>query len=251
MSGALQPLPVASALHEILETDRLPFPARLEAIHGLPQDLGGPEVEAISAFLRSPPPDSGGVVEKNDLLNVLRAQATPPTGFTRLLADICRDPRQDDVLRDYALQHAVLWYAKSENQDLVIEMLRDALTETQTSMAGTALTGLHTLFERHQAVEASLVRQAALDILANPAAGELARITSLRIAGALRLEDALPAAREVLQGTASVPLRIAALATVGDLGSRADLATLSEIESKQDQRLEAAVHRAIAQLTGI
>ncbi|MCW5553212.1 MAG: hypothetical protein KIS67_13765 [Verrucomicrobiae bacterium] len=153
---------------------------------------------------------------KNDILNVLRMQNSPPPGFTDTLISIWSNPAQDVVLRDYALQHLFVWYEQGALD------AADARTEIEdtlfgaacqfNSLAGTALLGLHRLSAADPAFSHGEINRLALRLIQSPATDLATRITAIQICAERGLKEALPAIEAVAQASDCVPLRLSASA---------------------------------------
>ena len=94
--------------HEATTADR--YEARNAALRSLARcrDLNADDVQALMAYLRT----TGGALHvereaalKNDVLNLLRNQATLPDGLADLLMEMFACKAQPSEVRDYALQH--------------------------------------------------------------------------------------------------------------------------------------------------
>ena len=110
---AVSPEDVSAAVavvcgHEAATADR--YEARNAALRSLSRcrDLNANDVRALMDYLRA----TGGVLRvereaalKNDVLNLLRHQATLPDGLVELLMEMFVRDEQPSIVRDYALQH--------------------------------------------------------------------------------------------------------------------------------------------------
>lgn len=243
---------VPPSLRGIVGLDpRLDFHGRLAAIHALGRDLSPAEVQCLGDFLQGqfdPPDPRGTTVLKNDLMDKLLEQRQPPPALVPLLIGLFRDPRQDIVLRDYAVQHLVSWAQEVGPQPAIEPVLWEALAETQSSLAGTALLGLHRLAAQDQTMDRARLAAAALRLAGDPKVGELARITALRVCGEVNVGEALPLALALAEKAPSVPLRIAALASLGELGGPSEVPFLQTVTNRHEPRLLPAAQSALRRL---
>lgn len=219
-----------TTFRRIVGTDPAPIGLRLKAVHGLGESLTPNQLAALTVFLKLPPPPNepnreGLRVLKNDLLNVLRHQASPPPGLTDLLIAIHRDPTQDPVLRDYALQHLVVWYEQgAPDTPKAREQIRavlEAAARGHDSLAGTALLGLHRLSAREPAFEAAKIDRLALHLVRSGATDPATRITAVAVCAERGLTEALPNIAALMDDPACVPLRLAAHAAWSRLSALA------------------------------
>jgi hypothetical protein len=224
------------------------FEQRIAAVHRLGAGLTASEVDELYEFLLTHGPDS---LVKNDILNVLRSQQTPPPRLIELLTAIYNDTQQDPPLRDYALQHAALSYHGSALDDRrrIIQLLWLGVKEAHSSSAGTAIMGLQRLAREDALVDARQVAEAALTMAANPSANELARITATQVCGRLGVQAAVPTAETLSQSGASVPLRMAAIATLGDLGGPPQRALLERLAANPEPRMKRAALASLQRLS--
>ena len=115
--------------------------------------LNDTDREVLYNFLRQHTAADGGQlgqVLKNQLLDVLCAMQPPPQDLGELLKQIYQDQGQDIVLRDYAVQHMVVYYQqmaaatgvddriRSDELKQTQQTLWSALDNTGSSIAGTA-----------------------------------------------------------------------------------------------------------------
>lgn len=239
---------VPPTIGRIVNTDgTVSFNERLAAVRFLGTRLSGEEIEGLHDFLLVRNRDS---LVKNDILNKLRTQDTLPAGLTDVLAAIYEDQQQDPPLRHYALQHAALGYGKAAVEDKVRiqNLLWSATTEINSGIPGTALLGLKHLAEVDPNVDESKVGEAALSIATNPQANELARITAMRICGELGVRQILSTAMAFSESAQSVSLRMAAIATVGDLGGAAQKELLQRLAMDSEPRVQTAAQSALQRL---
>lgn len=222
------------------------------------------DVEALYAFLedaRVPEGlEPGDVHElKNEMLNSLRCMPVPPRDLGRELIRIHRNPDQDEVIRDYALQHLGLWYehirlggatvARREEELAGIRaVLRAALEQTDGSFAGTALlVSLH-LSGRFSEFSRADIGRAAHAMAGDGACADMTRTTAIRVCGQLGLAEALSTALDVAGGSGPVVLRMAAIATVGDIGGPETATVLEGVAGDPDARIRSAGDAALQQM---
>lgn len=217
-------------LRRIVGTEPASIGERLKAVHGLGPSLTRNPIAILTVFLKQPPPATESNLEgwralKNDLLNVLRHQTSPPSGLTDLLIAMHRDPAQDRVLRDYALQHLVVWYEQGapdspDGRGKIRAVLQEA-AQGNDSLAGTALLGLHRLSASDSEGEAPPINDLALNLVRSAATDPAARITAVAICAERGLVEALPDIATLADSTASEPLRLAATTALRRLGALA------------------------------
>lgn len=240
-----------------------PFAARLSKVHALGTRLSREEIDALYLFLHTTGPRPGTLIGgehvlKNDILNTLRKQENPPPDLAATLCGLYRDARQDVVTRDYAVQHLISFRQElptglaATNDRLAAAEVRDtlweAVTEHGSSVAGTALLGLHRLASEDRAIDSNQVVAAAVNLLQASDTSDLSRITAVQVCAQRRLREALPATIALARGSPSLAVRLSAIAAIGDLGGAPEQALLEELEAEGDRHLQPAVQSALKRL---
>jgi hypothetical protein len=225
------------------------FSMRLQAVKALGNQLSRAEIEALYAFLSSSTGRDCSL--KNEVIHKLRQQLPPPADLLAVLRQFHRDPQQDIVIRDYALQHLVAEYQNNPAQvvsNRISDILWADLTETNNSIAGTALLGLHRLCGLEQSIDSNQVNTAALELALNSSVGELARITPLQVCAQRQLKGAIPAAKALANEGASLALRISVIAAVGGLGGPDEKQFLELLAAEGNKHLQPAIKSALKRL---
>jgi hypothetical protein len=237
---------------------------RLSAIDALPRHLTDFELQALYDFLREKTPaDDGqlGQVLKNKLLDFLCAMSPPPSGLLDVLGQLYQDRDQNVVIRDYAIQHLTVFYGQVGNaagMDPLLQstdlkqartLLWQAVSETDSSIAGTALLGLTRLSQQGWTdVDGSKVGSAALKLAGDGSASELSRITAFQVCAKLGVADALPLALGSAQEGDTIPLRISAIGALGALGGEDQIPLLSQLIQENNDRLKLPAQHALNQI---
>jgi hypothetical protein len=249
---ALATASVPASVYQILvPTASTSFAERVARIHAL-KDLTAQEVQAIYGYLLSP---SSAASERrqeenwlrNDLMDKLTSQAALPKDLVQVLVAIFQDPAQDVVMRDYAVQHMRPTYVQAgpEQRDILQQALWYALTETDSSIAGTALLALQDLARDYKEIAPDRLGEAALNLAGDERCGELSRITAVQVCGRLGLQQAGPLLLQLAQNAASVPLQIASIAALGDVGDETARSYLQQRAGQADPRLQPALQTAL------
>ncbi|MBI3879311.1 MAG: hypothetical protein HY301_04515 [Verrucomicrobia bacterium] len=254
----MRPAPVPAAIRPIV-ADQLHFIERLAAVKKISgRELSPAEVKALLGFLLNKAPGTPGelMVEaavKNEVLNRLVLGVRPLDGLTDVLIALHHDREQDAVMRDYAIQHLIVLHerlpaANSAEREKIELVLWEALAEKDSSIAGTALLGLHNLALGGAQLDTTRLGEDAVALARDESAGELARITALQVCAGRGLAEALPSATALAGGAPTVPLQISAIAALGRLGSARDLPALTELAGGTNARLQPAARTALATL---
>ena len=235
--------------------DSTDYHTRLKAVHALGKELSDNEVSALLVLLNRKKGDDDLPLEqvnalKNDIVNVLKAQTRKPLDLANNLMAMYYDKSHDGVWRDYCVQHLGDFYLQIDNAGelkLARNLFWVATHETDSSIAGTALIALANNIDQSD-VTREAVANTSLLLSADPKCGELAKITALQICANLGEKKVLPTARQIADSTASVPLRISAIAALGTLGDESDRALLGKYAASTDTRLRTAAQSALKRL---
>lgn len=237
------------------------YTKRLEAIVPLRSKVTEEEKAAVYGFLLEPNEEDSrqmGQVLKNQLLDALCLQRPPLPDLADTVVQMYRDPRQNVVLRDYAVQHMVPLYeslaetpsseATDAAQQMMREALQDALSETGSSIAGTALLGMARLSMANSGFDQFTVSSVALSLAQDATVSELVQISSAQVCARLQVRDALPAFIEKIKTAQNTPIQLAAIAALGDLGGRSEEEFLSQLGMSGRDRFKPAIDGALARL---
>lgn len=171
----------------------------------------------------------------DELITTLRVDGTDNVELSNHLAAIATDSNFDLIVRDYALQHLGHIREEGGDPDVIDRTLRSALSETQNTLAGTALLALN----RYS--ESSTLGVNALTIATNQSNDLRSRLTALQVAGKQGHSEALPLAVSIA-GDEGQPttLRMSAIATIGDLQAGEHASLLQQLSQSNDDRLRSA-----------
>lgn len=221
--GKVRLAPALPSLEKALGLEsRLSFALRLEVVHALDalklDDRQADQLLAFVAEKRLPAGLSASqlLALKNDVLNVLVLRPASAVAVVTTLRAIHDDPSQDPGLRDYALQ------AMSElSVTAGTEPQWRAVQGNDPALAATAMLQLLS-FSREGKLSVSgktRLAQSAAKLAADVTQPETSRATALQVCGQLKFAEARSVAWATAQSPkASYPFRIAAIATLGDLG---------------------------------
>jgi len=235
----------------------------------LTRKLSADDISALMDFLNQRAADRSDMRAiafngvKNDVLDVLLRQDVLPKGIGLQLVEMYNDKSLDTMWRDYCVQFVTNYYerrwiyadssqtvskdanTKVAGREVIEAVYWDALKETDTTIAGTALLGLNSLAQQDPAIDRERVSQAAVDLLSNPEVGEPTRITAFSIAASLGNQKALPEARVIAQTGETVTLRMAAIAAIGRLGSVSDIELLASLAHDGEERIRRIAKNAL------
>ncbi|AHF94697.1 hypothetical protein OPIT5_23625 [Opitutaceae bacterium TAV5] len=205
----------------------LPFDERLAVVHALPAILSPDHIVALTAFVsaRSGPAglDAGEIYAlKNDAINALTRQQGFVEKLVPILAGVYADRKQDAVMRDYALQHlAVIALDGSKAYKWVQHWQAVGAADAEPELAATAMLHLVSASEKNSlsAAQKQKLESAALRMASDKDKPDVSRITALQVCTRLKVSAARQLAFSLAQSPeAGFPLRISAIAALGDLG---------------------------------
>ncbi len=235
-----------------------PYTKRSAAIQRLRGGITTEEKRALYGYLATYSAEDEtqiGHVLKNNVMSALVAQHPTLPDLAPQLVAISANPGLHVVIRDYAVQHCVVLYEELNQipeAQVSRRHLRDglyqALTETNNSLAGTALLGMSRLSLEDADFDRGRIQRAALKCATDSRTGELARITALQVCAQMGLETALPVCVSLAEGTGDAPLRLSAIAALGQLGGAEAVPLLTHILAEKNDRFHPAATRALKRL---
>jgi hypothetical protein len=222
------------------------------------QILTDEERKDLLAYLAQSKPGSLSADEweerVNELLNLLRCQPEGVPGLADLLIHIVSsDP--DPVLRMYALQHLAMWIPNEpavKNRVAMIDLLKRLANTPGDELAGSAVLFLNDQAQLPRSNDAlvsdEMIERAALRLVNDKLSRPDVRITALHACAARRMQDAAPTARIIATDpTLMIPLRKAAIYTLGELGNIEDRELLESLASS-NPKLAAATAPALKKI---
>lgn len=243
--------------------ERSDYSARMKAIGQLSRNLTEEEITALRQFLWQPYEAEsklslrGFNAIKNDVLAALINQEQPVIGLGLQLAEMFRDRTLDSVWRDYSVQfmatlYQVRWQPETggdhPEQVVLREAYEDALRDVESTCAGTALIGMEMLAKKYPEFQEMDLSHKALIIAKQSSASEASRIAAVLMCGRFKNEKVREEVRMLAQVGETVPLRLAAVNCLAEIGEEADIYTLQSMLDSEDQILQKAVARAIDRL---
>jgi hypothetical protein len=243
---------------------------RLKAAREISTDLTNEELKQFIAFLSKPLDDrtrENELLAINQVMDQLRVSGMACGEYATALCGLIRDPNIDPVVRDYAIQHSIQWIRDAQDEqspakvseedrkrmlDCIVSFLQQPASLHETGY-GTALNVVSTLESGYPEETADIFTLCAPRI-GEVAAGRESSPLANRIS-AIQALPALPDRDEALTLVRSMvadvptgsPVRLVAIATLGALGDKSDLATLRQIQ-KDDSRVSYAARSAATRL---
>jgi len=247
-----------------LDPQNATYNARVKAMHQLTRKLAADDCQALQLFLAGgtsgrnalKPLEFDGL--KNDVLGILLRQEVIPDGLSQQVIDMYHDQGNDETWRNYCIQYMVPCYqalatsttdtnAAAERQEIV-DACWGALAEKNKSIAGTSLICLETMSRTHPEIDREKLAGTAVALASDETCGEATRITAFGVCSSMGKTGLLPTAKALAQTGDTIPLRMAAIAAVGDLGGKDDAELLRSLAADSDKRIASCSHSALDRL---
>ena len=222
------------------------------------RSLSEEDRESLLSFLRQGQPKgmAAGEWEErvNEILNLLRSQSGRVPGLAEAMMKMAQGDA-NPVLRMYALQHIAMWIPEEpskESREAMMGYLRELSWSADDPLAGSAVLFLSDLERDGELPEGFVadgkIVETALRIASDSSAKPDVRIAALHACVDQGTAAALPAAR-IIAADASlmIPLRKAAIHTIGQFGLPDDAALLKSLAAELPS-LAAATVPALARI---
>ena len=230
---------------------------RLEAVRLLRGDLNLNAIAALCAFVQNSSDGDGSHLGelrllKNNVMDVLIEQNVPSALVLDTLIESSRNTEQDEVIRDYCIQHLVASYnglpgaIEGAKQKIWSALLEAA--KANNSIAGTALLGLHRLSWRNPRCNQGELDEMVLQRGLSSTCDVSLRVTAIQICGERDLKAALPVVRALSNRSESLALQTAAIASLGRLGGHPDAVMLRKMTSEVGLELKRPIDVALRRL---
>ena len=255
--GRAVQLPPAGRLRDAIDpASSLSYNARLKILQELQRELTPEEVNVLLDFVRrrEPLPElrpSQQLALKNGMLNLLQRQPAHAATVMTLLSELAQDPDLPAIERDYALQHLASM-AEDQTASTQSQAHWEMVEHGPAPLAAAAM--LHLLADERlgeglDPADRARLSTAALHLV-NTSEDPVPRATALSICGRLGVEAVRePALRIATSDSQSFPLRIAAVAVLGDLTpAEPTLTLLRQLEAGREKRLRLPATSALKRL---
>jgi hypothetical protein len=274
MAAPAKPTPLAHALGNLSDLTNNPtvailatpihYTARMAALQRLPQILSTNDATALVQWLTIPYDPTCGLTSqeynglKNAAADLLLRQPEVSPAWVSSFATMFRDETYDLVWRDYCLQFLAVGQGRLSGRRepeavaahaLALAVLRAATTQRTETFAGTALLGLQAIARWNpEGMPTAEVATLATAVAKDDRSSEPCRITALRVAALHGAKEVLPVARELAQTGATEMLRLAAIASLGELGGASDQALLDALTHDGGPHVASTATQAAAAL---
>ena len=239
-------------LNNILTNKNLTSRQRVADLEEI-DDLSLEEIEEIYQTLENNRPPEGTSEAAwhwivDELITAMRKNGADVSQMATRLKGIYENPSQDMIIRDYALQHLGHLRAEGGDPHIIGAALSNATHQKQGTLAGTALLamqdrqGAEPLPSENSVTPLAIAQDSSYDIRS--------RITAMQVAGREGNRQVLPLAVQAAADSAQpTHLRMAAIATLADLGATEHQAMLQTLANGRDRRLRTAAKAALKKFT--
>jgi len=243
---------------------------RLKAAKEISTDLTNTELKQLLAFLMKPVNErtrEEDFLAINEVMNQLRVSGMVCGEYANALCSLIRNPETHPVVRDYAIQHASAWMKEvcEENSpvqlsevdrkhllDCIVSFLQEPSSLHETGY-GTTLNVLRSLELNYPQDMKDIFTQCSPRIFnvasakeSSPLSNRVSAIQSLPSLPDRKMAQGLVRSM-VMDSPIGSPVKLVAIATLGELGDSGDLETLRQIQ-QSDSRLVYAAQSAAARL---
>lgn len=225
---------------------------RIERLRARDFRFNDSEVAEIFAYLQSGRMPSGLSAEAwhwivDQLFTTIRIGTSQPSEVAVQMDKIFANSNLDPVIRDYALQHLGHLGGEGADPEIVRGAATQGLGEPNGSIAGTGLLVLH-----NQPASADPGRnpgELALALLGSDKASSASKTTALTVATRHKTAGTLEAAIGQVQGEQPLHLKLAAVATIAELGDAGDIPILEGMGENPNPHFQRVLQAAIRKLS--
>jgi hypothetical protein len=236
----------------------------LSRINGLGDSLSPEEIKELYEYLEKPV-DSNASLDateinaiKNQIMDKLLEQRVLPGDLGMKLTELFNNKRNDELLRNYSLQHFEPLLQQKVSRGIFMSDASDVievrsafvspLDEKNNSIAGTALLGMERATALDLKIDRDLVARKAVQYAGDSGCDVRTRIAAVQVCGVMKREDALNVVRELAIKSDPVSLQVAAICTLGHIGGNSDIDGLREISGQGGRFVRNAAEQAIVKI---
>lgn len=188
---------------------------------------------------------------KDEIITKMRNMTPRPDDFIDALCSLSLDNEVNGEMRGYAAQHlrAVYDSSNENSKTKVVDALFDGLDSLDTDVAGTNILTLAYLSENHpEEFDVVKISNHALELAQNDQLALTSRITAVQVCGRLGNSDGANIARQITEADNNVVLKLAAIATLAQVGNSNDISMLEELQHGENIVFHQAAEKAIIKI---
>lgn len=208
------------------------FPRQLQAM--LPPSETEQQRHELYAYLKYGEDTEHSLWVKDEIIVKMRNMSPRPDDLIDALCSLSLDDEVNGEMRGYAAQHLRAVYDSSNdgNKEKVVGALFEGLDSLDTDVAGTNILTLAYLSENHpEEFDVDKISKYALELAENDELALTSRITAVQVCGRLGNKKSADIARQIVEDNNNVVLKLAAIATLAEVGTTDDLDILNELKT--------------------
>ncbi len=227
---------------------------QLMVLNSLKTPLLQDEVEDLHDFLRTGVDDRLTLHLKDEILIKLEESITADKSHINFLSEFSADKSIDGELRGYAVQHLRSEYSKADAKlrKKISETLFESLKDTQSDVSGTAMLALSDLSKIYpKEFDKEAINTELVALVEDSSMHVPSRIAMVQSVGSMKndSESVANAVRDLaFNDPGDMTLRLTAIATIGEIGSKEDIKQLETLLKTGHHLYKIATNKAINKL---
>ena len=242
-----------SALAVVLN-NKLSYYPRVQRLAAITSNLQQADIDAIHTFLDEK--DMGNLKNlefnslKNDLVLCLMRQSRKDDKLVSHLIAMYKDTTHDLVWRNYCIQFMGRIYQDStmQEKEQLEKTLQTVLKDPIPMLAVTGMIAME-LNKDSLKIDKEILHSRAFELLQKDIP-TYAKVTLIQVCGMNRVkpDQVRPILHDILKNSKETPLKVSAIAALGEYGNRNDLAVIDPYSKSSDVRLRTAAINASKKL---
>lgn len=237
---------VKNAALTVVLNNKLSYYQRAQKLASITSNLQQSDIDAIHIFLEQKDMEGLKSLEfnslKNDLVLCLMRQSRKDDRLVAHLITMYKDTTHDPVWRDYCVQFMGRIYQDStiQEKELLEKTLLTVLQEPISMLAVTGMIAIE-LNKETIKVDKELLHSRAFELLQKDIP-TYAKVTLIQICGLNRIKPnkVRPILYNILKSSKEIPLKVSAIAALGEYGNHNDLDIIKSFYKNSDVRLRTA-----------
>ena len=230
---------------------------QLTVLRAIKIPLTRENIESLRDYAWKGANDRLGLHVKDEIFIKLEKNKTADKDHIQFLSELSADKTIDGDLRGYAVQHLRSEYVKAngELRKKIQKTLFDSLEDTQSDVSGTAILALSDLSKLYpNEFDKVAINNALVSLVENDSMHVPSRISVVQSVATMKTdsESVTNAVRDLaFNDPGDMTLRLAAIATIGEVGTKDDINELENILKKGHRLYKKATQKAIKKLKKI
>ncbi|UDQ96759.1 HEAT repeat domain-containing protein [Lentisphaerota bacterium WC36G] len=227
---------------------------QLEIVKNLKTPLIMANIQGLHDYVYGGSNDRLGLHLKDEIFIKLESDRKANKSHIDFLSQLSADKSVDGDLRGYAVQHLRSEYSKADAQlrKQIQETLFDSLKDTQCDVSGTAILALSDLSKMYpKEIDKERINTELVSLVEDESMHIPSRIAMVQSVGSMKndSESVTNAIRDLaFNDPGDMVLRLTAIATIGEIGTKDDIQGLENILKNDHQLYKVATQNAIQKL---